>query len=376
MSETEEKKKRIVVFVASLGSGGAERVAVRVCGWLRDVGHEVLLLTLSGTSTDFYAYPKGVARLALDMQQASRNPAEALFANVRRLLAVRRAVRAFHADAALSLGDRTNVLMLLALVGLRCRKVISERADPVLEPLSRGWNLLRRLVYPMASLHVSQSSYVSDWIGKRFPRLPCVVIGNTGGQHSVLSVHITQRQADENLRLIAVGRLTWQKGFDLLLLAFAKARTEIVTPMTLSIVGEGGDRSALDAQAKQLGLDDAVTFHGRLPDVQARLQASDVFVLSSRWEGFPNVMIEAMSAGLPVVAARCRGGVEDVLGDVPEQYALEYPPGNVDALAECIVRMAVDMALRNRLERSAMNRAADYSQEKIAAAWRNAVDAE
>lgn len=368
-------KKRVIVFVASLGSGGAERVAVNVCGWLRDAGHHVCLLTLSSVAADFYPCPLGVTRVGLDLQGPSANPIAALVANLRRLAAVRRAVRSHHADVVLSLGDRTNVLMLLALLGIHCRKVISERADPVLEPLSRGWSLLRKLVYPTASLHVAQSVYVSNWLGQQFPGLPCAVIGNAAGDRPIMPVGSIERGAGEPLRLVAVGRLTRQKGIDLLLDAFAKARKVVEAPMKLDLVGDGDDRDALVRQVEALGLSGVVTFHGRLPDVQAWLRGADVFVLSSRWEGFPNVMIEAMSVGLPLIAARCQGGVDDILGDVPERYALDYPPGDVDALAGCMVRMAGDANLRKLLARCSLERAADYGPDRVAAAWRNAVEA-
>lgn len=380
MNAASGKQKRVVVFVASLGSGGAERVAVRICGWLRDAGHEVCLLTLSGAANDFYAYPQGVVRRALDMQQASGNAFVALLANIRRLLSVRRAVRSFRADVVLSLGDRTNVLMLLALAGLRCRKVISERADPVLEPLSRGWSLLRRLAYPMASLHVSQSQYISEWVSRNFPGMATVVIGNASSIQSdgVSRNVVRQRDGVEGtpVRLITVGRLSKQKGIDLLLDAFAQARTMASRSIVLNLVGDGEDRAALMRQSEVLGLNGSVRFVGRVSDVGEWLCESDICVLPSRSEGFPNAMIEAMACGLPVIAARCRGGVEDVLVGADGMCALDFPPGDTGKLAQCIVRMVEDDELRARLAQASMMRAADYGIERISAAWRAVVEAE
>lgn len=365
--------KRVIVFVASLGSGGAERVAVRVSGWLRDAGHNVCLLTLSSTDTDFYACPDGVQRIGLDLLAPSRGLPGAIVANFRRLRAVRRAVRVHRAQVMVGLGDRSNVLMLLATLGLRVRKLISERADPVRQPLSRGWTLLRWLTYPFASMHVSQSNYVSEWLKQRFPALPCRVIGNAGDAAQEVALE-PRRATGGPLRLIAVGRLTRQKGLDLLLDACARALPGCSIPLQLLIVGDGEDRAALQAQVARLGLGDAVQFVGRVHNVHQRLQAADVFVLPSRWEGFPNVMIEAMAVGLPVIAARCRGGVEDILGSEQGQYALDFPPEDTAALADCIIRIAEDAALRQQLARQALVRAADYSPARIAAAWCAAVE--
>lgn len=100
--------KRIVVFVATLGSsGGAERVAVRICGWLRDAGHVVRLLTLSGVDSDFYPCPDGVQRLGLNLQAPSGSLVGAIIANLKRWQAVRKAVVDHRADVVLSLGDRS-----------------------------------------------------------------------------------------------------------------------------------------------------------------------------------------------------------------------------------------------------------------------------
>lgn len=364
--------KRVVVFVSSLGSGGSERVAVRVCGWLRDAGHTVCLLTLSSTATDFYSCPPRVRRVGLDLQRPSRSPVAALLVNLSRLIAVRGAVRRHGTDVVVSLGDRSNILMLLATMGLACRKIISERADPVLVPLSRGWSLLRRISYSWATLHVSQSSYVSEWLKPRFPGLPCRVIGNAcdlvpgDSSKSVLS-------GNAPLRLVALCRLTRQKGIDLLLEAYARAVRASPIPLELRIVGDGEERAALLAQAASLGLGDAVAFPGRTQNVQAILESADLYVLPSRYEGFPNVLIEAMTVGLPVIAARCRGGVEDVLGSGSESAGLTFSPGDTAGLADAIVRMAGDPALRQAMALRARLRAADYSPDKIAAAWREVV---
>lgn len=365
------KHRRVVVFVASLGAGGTERVAVRVCGWLRDAGHDVCLLTLSGSDNDFHLCPEEVERVALDLQHPSRGLLHGFWMNFRRMCDLRSAVTARSAEVVITLGGESNVLMLLALIGVRCRKIISERCDPILGPLSRGWSLLRHLAYPMASVHVSQSHFVSEWLHRRFPKLPCIVIGNTAGSQPADCGRTRASVCEQSrpLRFIAVGRLTRAKGIDLLLSAFATVRMGSSEPIELHIVGDGEDREMLMAQADALGLNMSVSFVGQVADPSEKLKASDVYVLPSRHEGFPNAMVEAMAVGLPVIAARCQGGVEDVLGDMPSLYALEFLPGDVAALSEAMVLMASSSELRNRLAIAARSRAADYSPEGVSASW-------
>jgi glycosyltransferase involved in cell wall biosynthesis len=309
----------------------------------------------------------------LGLQSASSGPLNSIAANVERARAVRKAIGDHCADVVLSLGDRCNVLMLLSTVGLRSRKIISERADPILQPLSTGWNLLRRLAYPMATLHISQSNYASAWIRERFPSLPCLVLGNAGE----LDPDGTGREASSHdstgVRLIAVGRLTRQKGFDLLLAAMAMAGSRTQAPLQLVVAGEGEERQALLARSEELALN--VRFLGRVTDVRRALLDADIFVMPSRWEGFPNAMVEAMTLGLPVIAARCKGGMEDVLNGSADPCALDFPPGDVTALADQIVRLAGDAELRSRLGSQGRLRAADYSPARVAAAWCEVVEA-
>lgn len=375
--KTLPRKKRVVVFVAGLGGGGAERVATRVCGWLRDAGHEVCLLTLSGVEADFYLHPAGVLRVGLDLQRPRTSRVGAVIANLRRWKAVRHAINAFSSDVVLALGNRSNILMLLATMGMKCRKIISERSDPVLEPLSPNWERLRRMAYPMASLHVCQSVRVSRWMSVNFPRLPSVVIGNTHGlEMPTLPLKLERdiTSSPTHLDLIMVGRLSPEKGADLLLRALSKAHEGCAFSIRLTLVGDGEERGSLELLAQRLGLNKQVVFAGRVSNVVDWLRRSDVYVLPSRWEGFPNALIEAMALGLPVIAARCRGGVEDILGDVSGRYALEFPPGDIDTLAECITRVASDAPLRARLAQSSLERAADYDPARIAAEWRAVVE--
>lgn len=363
--------QRILIFVSGLSSGGTERVAVRLSEWLRDAGHTVCLLTLSATSSDIYACPGGVERVGLGVLSARESLLGGIVANFERLRSVRKQVLLHQAEVVLSLGDRSNVLLLLATFGLRCRKLISERGDPERQPLPFPWNLLRRMSYPTASLHVSQSTYASAWIGKRFPSLACQVIGNAGELGGLPCGDLEKKRS--GFQFAAIGRLSHEKGMDILLAAMALVRSWAVEPVRLVLGGDGVELESLRAQAARLGIDEVVTFAGRVADVRGLLCESDAVVIPSRWEGFPNAMIEAMTLGLPVVVARCRGGIEDVLETAGAPCALDFPPGDVQALARRMIEILVDARLREEMRLSALARAADFSAERVSAAWREAI---
>lgn len=130
--------------------------------------------------------------------------------------------------------------------------------------------------------------------------------------------------------ILACGRLTPQKGFPTLIHAFALLR--FPEPSTLTILGEGEQRADLEELAETLGVRDRVYLPGFTGNPYHHMQACDVFVLSSLWEGLPNVLIEAMACGASVVATDCAGnGPREILED--GQWGVLVPPGNPEALA-------------------------------------------
>lgn len=367
---------RITIFVSSLGGGGAERVATRLAEWMADAGHQVQLLSLSDVQSDFYTTPRNAERLGLGLLADSRGALSAVSGNIRRILAVRRSIKKHSSSVAISLGNKNNIIMLIALSFVRCRKIISERADPEIESIGLIWRLLRRLVYRFADLHVSQSNFVTDWLGSRIPRLKCIVIGN-----SIPSMDASWYpeahgiEANESqTNLLAIGRLTDEKGFDILLDAMAIAVARFKEPARLEIYGDGPELEKLLYQKGRLGLDHIVFFRGVTQEISAAYRAADVFVLPSRFEGFPNVLIEAMSHGLPIVAARCSGGVADILGPHPHSIGFSFPPNCTTKLAESLVEIVNDKELRETMAIFSRERSSDYSEAKISAAWMKAVE--
>ncbi|WP_326524816.1 glycosyltransferase [Sphingomonas sp.] len=363
---------RIIVFVSSLSAGGAERVAVRLSEVFHQAEYDVCLLTLSGTEADFYQVAPGVTRIGLDRAGASGGLITAVRNNLGRLLAFRRAVTTYRPDVVLALADRSNVLMLLATIGMRCGKVISERSNPAAEWQPLTWRLLRRLAYPTAHLHVAQSGHVARWMADRFRGLRNVVIGNSAGP-AVSDRRDRDEAAGRLVRLVSVGRLSREKGVDLLIDAFADVRLR-EAEVQLTIVGDGPERGNLEAQAHAMGQGQRVHFAGAVQDVFPALAEADGFVLPSRYEGFPNAMIEAMAVGLPVIVARCPGGTSDVLGEKLDRYGLEFSPGDAAGLVTAIDRFLRSPDLRRRLAAAALERSDDYSSEKIAAAWIEAIE--
>jgi glycosyltransferase involved in cell wall biosynthesis len=165
---------------------------------------------------------------------------------------------------------------------------------------------------------------------------------------------------------IAAGRLTRQKGFDLLASAYAEVARE-TQDWKLKICGAGPMREKLLALVAESGAADRVELPRHVPAMLAEMERASMFVLSSRWEGFPMVLLEAMSVGLPVVSFDCPTGPREIVED--RRNGLLIPDGNVDALAAGLTEMIEDEALRRRCSEGALETVANYSVEAIGARW-------
>src|SRR6266568_2491949 len=138
---------RLAIFIHSMQGGGAERVSASLANAWAERGWEIALITLAPQALDFYALQPGVTRVALNLAGDSANPAQALWANFRRVRTLRRVLRELRPDVVLGMMT-TGIIAILAARGLPCRVVVSERIHPPMLPVGRVWGLLRRITYP------------------------------------------------------------------------------------------------------------------------------------------------------------------------------------------------------------------------------------
>ncbi|MFB4275588.1 glycosyltransferase family 4 protein [Nonomuraea sp. MTCD27] len=192
------------------------------------------------------------------------------------------------------------------------------------------------------------------------PRTPIVQIPN--------AVHKVEQERSQqaNPVVIAAGRLVPQKGFDLLVQAFAQVVPEH-PEWRLRIFGTGPRRGQLAGLVEQYGLGEHVSLPGRTDRLERELTDASVYALSSRFEGLPMVMIEAMTHALPVVAFDCPTGPGDVLTDGVDGVLV--PPRDVDALAAALNRVIADRDLRVRMGRAAARALRAYGPEQVMPLW-------
>ena len=164
-------------------------------------------------------------------------------------------------------------------------------------------------------------------------------------------------------RFVTAGALTSQKGHDLLIDAFAEVVRSVPTA-TLTIMGEGSLRKSLVRQTIRYGIQDRVYFDGYVTDIYSAFAAADIFVLSSRWEGLGNVLLEAMACNLPTIAFDCRSGPAEIIQN--DLTGLLVPVGDTLGLAGAMLQLWQNPARRERIVKAASQRVRDFSAEAIA----------
>ncbi|MGW4047935.1 glycosyltransferase [Streptomyces sp. NPDC004721] len=171
--------------------------------------------------------------------------------------------------------------------------------------------------------------------------------------------------------VVNVGRLSHEKGVDMLLDAWAEAAPK-QPGWTLRIYGRGEAEAQLKRQRAELGLEDSVDFAGQTDDVPGALRGSSVFVQSSRGEGFPLVLLEAMATGVPCVAFDCAPGVREIVAH--EENGLLARPGNTSELARHLVRLMADERLRDTMGDEALRSAHRFDPDVITQRWEDLFD--
>ena len=361
--------KRIAVLLPDLRGGGAERVSIDLAKEFEHSGlvPEFVLMQAQG---EFLAETEAAFLIhSLDCARVRQVP-----------LALARYLRNQRPDALLATMWPLTVIAPMAqkLSGHHCRVLVSEHC--ILSAQYRSWGGIHRALmrksmtmgYRWADARVSVSSGVADDIAylSGLPREAFSVIHNpilppdTPSDTAIAEAHRLWN-GPEGARIVSVGSIKPEKNHSLLMRAFALLNR---SEARLMFVGEGKGRDALLSLARDLGVDDRVILAGFQPDPTPFYKTADLFVLSSDYEGFGNVIVEAMACGTPVVSTDCPSGPREILEN--GRFGRLVPVGDAEALSN-----AMGSALDRPEDSDALKRrAADFAPEIAAHKYLNLLD--
>lgn len=351
----------IAFLILRLSSGGAERSTTALANQMAKLGHKVTIFALTG-DTSFYPTENVDIRFLQMPQLPAAKGFPRLCAVCRRAVSLRRIVCETHPDILVGMSHIMSAYAAFCAKGTHTVSVGTERANPFVLYAGRGMNLLRKTASRFCDGFVCQTekalSFFPEGTRKKAAVIPNAIFNPL--------VFRTAVPAKREKVVTALGRLDENKGFDVLLRAFAMVRRSF-PEYTLTVFGEGKSRSDLENLACSLHLSDCVSFPGVEEKAVLQIARSAVFVLSSRSEGMPNALIEAMAAGVPCVSTECDMGPKELIKD--GQNGLLVPVDDAEAMAQAICRILRDRSFSDSLSVNALQIRNTHSIEKITQLW-------
>jgi glycosyltransferase involved in cell wall biosynthesis len=330
---------RPLFIISDLEMGGAQRVVLTITRHLKRRGLQPELALVSENGPLSCELPDDIPVHRLKARRVRY-----AFSKILRLC------RALQPDAVISTVGHLNILLLLSKPFLprHTAVIVREANTPSIRLLHTRhpslYRLAYRTLYPLCDRLICNCSYMKKDMCAHFgvsssrtwvvPNLVDV----EGITNKVLSAENPYH--DNAIQLAAVGRMDHQKGYDLLLRAFQKSLKLLRNNIRLTLVGDGPQRHSLVGLARQLGISESVSFAGQKKNPYPYMAHADLTVSSSRWEGSPNVVLESLACGTPVLAFDCPGGTAEIIGDGRNGWLV--PAGNWKRMGEKIAQTVTE----------------------------------
>jgi glycosyltransferase involved in cell wall biosynthesis len=363
---------KILFFIYSLGGGGAERTTVNLANHWAKKGWKITIVTLAPANGDAYALHPTIERISLNLAAASRNVVDGLSQNLERSKALRRVLLDVKPDIAI--GQMSTACVTLALAARGVPRVLPIGAlhnHPPACSTKLVWKGVQSIAYGQLESVVALTQETAAWLKQNTITRRIDVIPNPVLQvlpENGPKIEPAELCGRDRRILLAVGRLNRAKGFDLLIGSFASL-AQRHPDWELVILGEGLERRKLESQVKAEGLASRILLPGWAGNLASWYKRADAYVMSSRVEGFPNALIEAMAHGLPVVGFDCDTGPRDIIRHGLDGFLV--PAGDLQGLTDSLNRLMQHADLRHQLGASASEIRSRFSIDAVASMWEN-----
>ena len=352
-------QKKIIFYIGSLARGGAERVVVNLAEYLRSEKFDIIIATKEQRAVE-YAVPEGVRRIGADISDEEMTKSR-VKNFVKRVQKLRHIWKKERPDLIVSFIKKNNLMAILSSRGLRIPVLVAIRSAAFRE-YPGGFRMLAKVLFPMANGIIVQTEEQANYFGKIVKR-KTQILPNAIHPNFIAPIY----EGVRNNEIITVGRIDDNKNQIMLVEAFALIADKYPS-MKVIIYGDGEEKGKIRELIQQKELMDRVILAGQIADIKAKIERARIFVLTSRIEGIPNAMIEAMACGVvPISTDFGGGGVRQLIRDGENGYII--PVDDVDALAKKLELILTDKELEERLRAHAVEVQNQFAPELVNQQW-------
>lgn len=337
-------------------TGGTERVGSLVANGLSEAGYEIVLASMSCGDKPFFPLNKEIKVTSL-----FNSPGRTLYRTPSLIYKIRKLLKDEKIDILIVVETMSVLFTLPAVIGLPVKHICWEHFNFNSDLGKKGRRLARQLAARYCDSVVTLTERDKEyWLQGTQHKNQITAIPNPCPFSVQDNIYPQQSKV-----VLAVGRLAKQKGFDYLLQAWLKV-IKYAPDWQLKIVGEGEERASLSQFITDNNLADSVELVGNTDNVQKYYEQAAIFCLSSRFEGFPMVLLETLSFGLPVVSFDCDTGPAEILDGTG---SILVKPYDTDLLADGLNELIADIDLRESISIASKDKAKQYQSEKIIETW-------
>lgn len=354
--------KTIAFLNQSLSFGGAEKMMSFVIGSVAPMFDELYLIQFTKPGSD-YDLPENVKFVSVGEDIDNPSFINKLILFIKRIVRTKHILKTQHIDVLCSFGYYFTLMSVLSVMGTTTKIIASERRSP--EDNGLIWRLISKVCYGRCEKIVFQLQKASDYFTNiRDSKKRIIPNPYFSKERNLVYNHEDTRKEI----VMAAARLEYVKGFDIGI----RAMTLIVKKhpeYKLIIYGKGDYEGSYSELIKECGMDEYVEYRGHSKQIIKDMLRSEIFLLPSRLEGIPNMLLEAMGCGMPCVATDCRpGGARLLLGNNEYGFLVGYE--DVEGVANSIIKLIEDPILAQEMSKKAMLVRERFSEDIIAEQWR------
>ena len=365
--------KIVYCLAGTFNSGGMERIVISKVNWLADHGYDVTIVTTEQKGRpDFFPINRNVQRIDLDILYSETNS----FGVLRKALARRRLIKRHKSELSRVLKS-INPDIVISTVGNEVGFLpsIKDGSRKIAEIHFSRWyrlQLNRKGIWEFIDKYLTFTDFN---VLKKYNKFVCLTNEDKLNWGKINNIEVIPNFIENNppqpaqlnaKSMIAVGRLSYQKGYERLIEAWRKV-AEIHPDWTLNIYGDGELKVELQQLISDANLSSVIKLHSPSHDIMNEYLKNSALVLSSRYEGMPMVLLEAMSAGLPLISFSCQCGPRDLIKSGVN--GILVPEGDIQCLADSIIKVIENPALKHALGNNSYKNSSEYNKEAVMKRW-------